>query len=225
MEAIAPLDTWSRLYRCHTVNPLYYSSEVDLSSLEEDSISDSWLELLTAAPGTVIGHRLCAGSIAWRPMAVDRATSELYTVSKGIDANDVGLETRPIWERLHRFGIELIEESNEPQREWYLWRAPTWIYLCYAALGFAAVRNRSPRLLLPGSVLLAAQLTVLLVNPAQDARYMMGGLMLAVLLLPIATLRLPRDGADHGVQSDSDSTSEDDAVAGTVSAPPAAVVP
>jgi hypothetical protein len=224
METIAPLDTWSRSYSCYTVNPLYYSSEVDLSILEENSITDSWIELLIGSPGTVVGHRVCAGSIAWRPMAVDRANSVLYTVSTGIDANDVGLETRPIWERLHRFGIELIEESNEPQREWYLWRAPTWIYLCYAALGFAAVRNRSPRLLLPGSVLLAAQLTVLLVNPAQDARYMMGGLMLAVLLLPIATLRLPRDVVDRSADSDSDTTTEDDALADTVSAPPAADV-
>ena len=64
----------------------------------------------------------------------------------------------------------------------------------YGALLIAAVRNRSAWLLLPGAALLAQQVGVAVLNPAQDARYMMGSLMLAVLLLPLASVR-PRDRA------------------------------
>ena len=197
IESMAPLERWSETYSCYTLNPLYYGAGLDFDGLNEDPtrLRRSWLDLVRAEPSTVIGHRLCAASVAWRPMAVDRRLSVLYTVSSGIDPNAEGLETTPLSPTLHRWGSALISEINEPQREWYLWRAATWIYLCYAVLLFAAVRNRCAWLLLPGAPLLAQQLGVSVVNPAQDARYMMGALLLAVLLLPLATVDWRTGGA------------------------------
>lgn len=196
MERLAPIDQWSRNYSCYTVNPLYYRSGMRFDHLAEDSagLRKAWLEAVVEQPGTIAGHRLCAASVAWRPVAVDRDLTLLYTVSTGIDPNGDGLATTPLWEPPHRLGLWLIGVVNNPDREWYLWRAPTWIYLCYGALLIAAVRNRSAWLLLPGAALLAQQVGVAVLNPAQDARYMMGSLMLAVLLLPLASVR-PRDRA------------------------------
>lgn len=192
LAELAPIEQWSRNYSCYTVNPLYYGANMRFESLAEDpaAFRAVWQELVLEEPATVLGHRVCAASIAWRPMAVDRRISVLYTVSNGIDPNGDGLATTPLWSDLNRLGRWLIGVVNNPSREWYLWRAPTWIYACYVALAVAAVRNRSALLLLPGAALLAQQLGVAVLNPAQDARYMMGSLMLAVLLLPLATVKL-----------------------------------
>jgi hypothetical protein len=190
LEELAPLDQWSRNYSCYTVNPLYYGGNLNFSSLAADpgGFRSVWLAMLQQDPGTLIGHRICAASVAWRPQAVDRRIAVTYTVSSGIDPNDAGLVTTPLSDTLHRWGVDLIDQVNKPEREWFLWRAPTWIYACYVGLVVAALRTKRRMLLLPGVVLLAQQLAVSVINPAQDARYMMGALILAVLLLPVATI-------------------------------------
>lgn len=191
LEQFAPLATWSSFYSCYTVDTLYYQAGLDYTRMDQlrDDLVAEWREALFEAPGTIIGHRLCAGSIAWRPMAVNSGTSVLYTVSAGIDPNQWNLETTPVVETFHGWGLDALREVGKRDREWYLWRAPTWIYGAYVALAIAAIRSRSKAVIVIGAPLLAQQLSVTTLNPAQDARYMMGALMLAVMLLPVARVR------------------------------------
>ncbi len=203
LEQLAPLATWSSFYNCYTVDTLYYQAGLDYSRMDQlrDDLVAEWREALTEAPGTIIGHRLCAGSIAWRPMAVDSGISVLYTVSAGIDPNQWNLETTPAVDTFHEWGLDALREVGRRSREWYLWRAPTWIYASYVALTLAAIRSRRRIGLLCGAPLLAQQLSVIALNPAQDARYMMGAFMLSVMLLPIGWTQLGR-GSRSGGQTD-----------------------
>jgi hypothetical protein len=121
-------------------------------------------------------------ALAWRPDPV----GELYSVSRGIDDNNLGLRTVPVSDGLHEAAIEALDLTDEPGVQWLLWRAPPWIYLAYAVFGVKAWRRRRWLDLLPVLPLLVLQVTVAPLNTAPDARFMFFGLMLAVLLLPLA---------------------------------------
>ena len=128
----------------------------------------------------VARNRLCVGAVAYRP----DNEGALYTVSRGIDQNPDGLRTVPISDRLHERAVSLLDRLDENDVQSWAWRAPGWIYLAYVVFAVVAVKRRRWILLLPVLPLAMLQLSVLPVNPAQDARYMFPGLILAVLLLP-----------------------------------------
>ena len=129
-------------------------------------------------------NRLCVGGIAWRP--TDRGV--LYTVSRGIDENRLGLETRALLPALTEPARDLLDAFDRPSIQWIAWRAPTWIYLAYVVVGLTAWRRRMPSLALPLLPLACLQLSVVALNPAQDARYMLPAELLAILVLPLGTV-------------------------------------
>lgn len=185
LEAVAPVATWreeSARFGCTSANwqflPAFRWESVEGRA---DDYIRLWLEVVTEQPGRVLANRLCAGSIAWRPDTV----GTVYTVSRGIDPNPFGLETTPLDARLDDLAVDVLDAADRPSVQWFLWRGPTWIYAAYGALGLAAFRRRQPALVLAGLPLVALQLSVLPVSPAQDARYMFAGTMLGLLLLPI----------------------------------------
>ncbi len=194
LESLAPFETWRSGYVCYSLDRLYYRSGLDYSRMSSvrDDIVVEWRETILEASRTIVGHRLCAGSVAWRPMAVDRIVSVQYKVSAGIDENDLGLRTVPVSDTLHDKGVKLINWATDHRREWYLWRAPAWIYGVYACLVAIAARYRRPILLTIGVPLVAQQASVIAINPSQDARYMMGPLMLSWLLVSLVSLLVGR---------------------------------
>lgn len=186
MEAVAPFATWRDAFgrfSCTSANweflPAFEWGKVEGRTEEYSRL---WLEVLMERPGRVVGNRLCAGSIAWRPDSV----GAVYTVSRGIDPNRFGLETRPLLADLDDLAFDVMDLMDSPRVQWLLWRGATWTYVAYLAVAVAARRRRRPVVLLGALPLLALQLSVLPVSPAQDARYMFAGEVLALLLLPIA---------------------------------------
>lgn len=193
---VAPFQQWRThppRFGCSSLNWIFSPDfHWDQAEGREGSYLGLWLELLVKHPQRVIGNRLCIGAVAWRTDTV----GPLYTVSRGVHANDLGLETVPVSNDANRLALSLLDTSERVQ--WLAWRAPIWTYLAYLAIGAAAWRRQEVILLLAVAPLVAQQLSVLPLNPAQDARYMMFSLIYAPLLLPLAFSRLRRHDGSSG---------------------------
>lgn len=196
LERVAPVPAWGAAWQrfgCHSAN-WQYEPVFDwrgVAGVERDVFA-LWVELLVENPRAVIGNRSCVGAVAWRP----DGTGTLYTVSRGIDPNGFGLATTPLVDSWNRAAVDVLDALDDTSVQWLAWRAPGWLYLAYAAVGVAAWRRRRPWLLLPFAVPVALQLSVAALNPAQDARYLMAGLLSAWLLLPLAAARPDAPTAD-----------------------------
>lgn len=191
MDRIAPFAVWraqSARFGCASANwewlPEFAWTRVEGRA---DDYLRLWRETLTEQPRRVLANRLCVGAIAWRP----DSQGVLYTVSRGIDANGFGLETKPIVGGLDRAAADVLDATDRPAVQWLLWRGPPWIYASWIAVVLAAVRRRRAVVLLAALPSAALQLSVLPVNPAQDARYMFAGILLGALLLPVGLGRKP----------------------------------
>jgi len=204
MDRMAPFEVWRQTYAssgCSSANwewdPRFRWDKLDGHSSEVISL---WTRVIANHPLLVARNRLCIGAIAFRP---DTNAGVLYTVSRGVDANPLGLHTAPIIGALDDPGRNVLDVLDEPGIQGIAWRAPGWIYAAYVAVLVVALRRRRWELLLPALPLLMLQLSVFPVNPAQDARYMFPGLVLAVLLLTLVSVRsLPPGSAAADVSSD-----------------------
>jgi hypothetical protein len=204
LERAAPIEEWTTSFRdfgCSSVNWQWLPEFDGWTGLEghEGDLVRLWFEVAAENPRAVLANRLCAGAIAFRPDNV----GAVYTVSRAIDPNRFGLSTDPLLDPLNTAGREVLDVLDEPWIQWLAWRAPLWIYAAYVLVGATAWRRKQLPLLLPLLLLVGLQLAVAVLNAAQDARYMMPGLLLAVLVLPLATARVHRDEVD---EADGDGT-------------------
>jgi hypothetical protein len=190
LERVAPVQVWGDAWRrfgCYSAN-WQYSLEFDwrrIDGRQRDYVR-LWLELLRENPRAVVGNRGCAGAVAWRP----DNHGVLYTVSRGIDGNDLGLRTVPVVSGWNDMAVDVLDALDDPDVQWIAWRAPGWLYLTYVVVGAAAWRRRQPSLVLPLALPVSLQLSVAVLNPAQDARYLVAGLLAAWLVLPLASAPL-----------------------------------
>jgi hypothetical protein len=188
MATVAPPSVWYEAYRrfgCSSANwefdPRLHWSAVDGHAGQFVAL---WLRLVRADPHVVVSNRLCVGAVAFRPAGV----GVLYTVSRGVDPNPFGLRTVPIVGTLHDEAETVLDAIDHPGAQLLLWRAPLWIYAAIGACLITARRLRRWTPLLIVAPLVAMQLAVFAANPAQDARYMFGALVLAVVVLPVLTV-------------------------------------
>jgi len=196
LETMGPFDAWGSAYSSYGCiqatwewDPRFHWEAVNGHASRVVSL---WLKVVREHPAMVARNRLCVGSVVYRP----DNEGALYTVSRGIDQNPDGLRTVPISDTLHDRAVSLLDRLDENDVQSWVWRAPGWIYLAYVVFAVVAVRRRRWILLLPVLPLAMLQLSVFPVNPAQDARYMFPGLILAVLLLPGIALAWRRRGFD-----------------------------
>ncbi len=186
MSSMLPLESWRIGADCYTLDFLIYGEPLDTEVLGErrDEIADLWWEVLREQPGAVLEQHVCAASIAWRPMSVHDSISVMYTVSAGIDPNDLGLSSDPIVDEANEWAIDVLRLWDDRSWHWITFRAATWIYPTYAVAAALALRRRSLVWLAPVAPMLAQQASLFVVNPAQDARYMIASLFTAYLLIP-----------------------------------------
>jgi hypothetical protein len=188
LERAMPIGQWQRSYYCYAIINWYLNPSMRLTAFREDKNEylALWRKVLREAPGTVISNRFCVASLAWR---VDQSHSGyIYTLTYGIPDNPYGFKTVPVIDRLRPRMLRMLAWTDKPHHLWFTWRAPAWIYLLDLLLIGQALRFRRWVWLLPGTVPLAQQLNVLLLNPSQDARYMFGAYIVAVASLPLALL-------------------------------------
>lgn len=208
LALVAPFEHWTAVFPrfgCTSLNWIY-----DPGFLRERFEDNSgrfiglWLETLAEEPGGVVRNRLCASSLAWRP----DSAGTLYTVSRGVDANDLGLETVPVVQGANSVALDVLDFTEKPSVQWLLWRAPLWIYLAYLVVGLIGRRRAGNALLFAVVPLVAQQVAVMVLNPAQDARYMMFALVFSPMLLPLAAVERRRVVESASFRAPDDATSE-----------------
>jgi hypothetical protein len=207
LAEVAPLEFWSRSANC-------YSSDTTVNGQREFSLPAArahraelvavWVRLLKRAPDELVQARLCRGSIAWNPFPgpahgwtvkppVTGARSYFGFPRDAIEASPYAgaIRSAPPVPLLHRAGVWARHLSDTRSFEWFAWRGATWCYVAYFAALLWGRRRREPGALALVAVVAATQLTVLINNPNQLVRYMMGPLVLGVLLLPLAFVTEP----------------------------------
>ncbi|MFC6017640.1 hypothetical protein ACFP2T_15670 [Plantactinospora solaniradicis] len=195
LAKVAPLAHWRRSATCYTVDPTVYHPDFDrrAAAAHRDELLSAWWRLVRRSPGTVLAARACRGSIAWRPTPAGglRGNPTAWALPIYLDRDprfrDPGVRAvayaRPLSDRASRVADRLTQLITEP--EWLLWRGATWAYLAYLTVGLLAWRRRDRALLALATLSLGNQLSVLVVNNAQAARYMAAPFVLGVLLLPL----------------------------------------
>lgn len=190
LERLAAPAHWYGGYVCESSHPLQ-TAEFDAVALEElgPAVVRVWSRLVRREPRVLLSHRACVSRIAWAP--THEAGSWFFTATRGIELNDLGLESSPLSWGLHRGLNKVVSWTEGPGRLNVFWRAPMWVWLAFALLGVVAWRRRSASVLVLGAPIVGQQLSVVLYNTAQDARYMAAAGLVAVLL---SALWVPRAG-------------------------------
>jgi len=198
MAQVAPLSWWRDRSTCYASDPLTGEDFVLNAHPVAGRLERLWVSLLERAPSRVIAARWCRGAIAWSVWPVQSHTilpplvtpTNLYHERAALSSASVEAlvpaAPAPWW---HSAVTAIFKGTTARSAQFILWRGATWCYLAYIAIAFAAVRLRRPVLGAAAAFLLANQLVVLVDNPNQLARYMLGCLFLGALLLPLAAIR------------------------------------
>lgn len=201
MASVAPLAAWRRSDNCYNSDSLFASEDFSARAADQHHVEllKLWQKVLVRTPVTVVRGRLCRGSVAWNVLPPPKDRAILGEVEDVVPADlygrisflptDIGqnLQPQPLDSTLGRLAKTLRDETRKPVYQPVLWRGATWCYLGYLVLLIAARRLRRWDLLAVGAPLLANQLTVLALNPAQLYRYMVGPILLGILLVPLVS--------------------------------------
>ena len=204
LAQVAPLPAWRAAHNCYTSDPLFAMPgfRLDRAAALHAELFGLWRRVLGRTPGTVLAARACRGSIAWNVLPPSRRQAHFAGTTAPTPPDLYGnatvlppditahLQQRPLVRPLGRLTRSLAKVSGPVALQAVEWRGATWCYLAYLALAVAAWRLRRWAILGAGAAALANQLVVLVVNPAQLYRYMVGPLLVGIVLLPL--LALPR---------------------------------
>lgn len=205
LARVAPLTHWRDSADCHIVDPTVYGADFDRRVAEQhrDELLAAWWRLARRSPGTVLAARICRGAIAWRPDSTGglRTNPTAWALPIYLDRDPrfhdpevrAVAYTRPLNDRVRTAADQLSRLVSGP--EWLLWRGATWAWLAYLAVGLAAWRRRDRTVLALAALSAGNQLSVLVVNNAQAARYMAAPYALGVLLSPLLAARDPAQPA------------------------------
>ncbi|HEX6871146.1 MAG TPA: DUF6020 family protein, partial [Micromonosporaceae bacterium] len=205
MSTVAPLDYWSTSANCYNADATvtYAAKEFNFAAARahQAQLFDLWLRLVKRMPEEIIQARLCRGSIGWNPFPgpaqgpgrtvkipiagvrtafnfpADRLRSSPYAGA---------IRSAPLNATAHKLAVFARHASDPRSFQWFAWRGATWAYLAYLAVIVLAVRRRDRGLLALAALVAASQLNVVLNNPGQLVRYMVGPLILGIVLLPMA---------------------------------------
>lgn len=205
MAEVAPLEFWRTSGNCLSVDTTVYEPAFDrrAAAAHEGELLTVWRHALTHSPGTILGARLCRGSVAWRPTSTGGLSRNPSWWSTPIYvARDTefqqspfadAVNQRPLSHQARSLADRLNARTAGP--EWLLWRGATWAYVSYLVLGFAAWRRRERGLLALGTLTVGIQISTLVLNATQAARYMAAPLVIGILLLPLLAARRPAQAA------------------------------
>lgn len=206
MAKVAPLSHWRDSANCRTVDTTVYHPRFDRAAAahHRNELLAVWWHVARRRPGIFAEARICRGSIAWRPtstgglsrnptpwgMRVHVARNPTFQQSPFRNA----VRSAPLSHRAHTLARKLNAATQQP--EWLLWRGATWAYVTYLVIGLVAWRRREPALLMLAALTVGLQISVLVFNAVQAARYMAAPFVLGVLSLPLlAAARRPGDAA------------------------------
>jgi len=183
LSALQPFSTWQHRYACHLVNPLLFEGlDVERFETMNPQFLALWLRHAKEHPEVILRHLGCVSSIVW---AVRRSGGYLYLGDRAIIPNQLGLRNAPKLGSTRELMNRYLDWSGERARVWWMWGTAFYLYLALAIGVSTALRTRagwSALFVLP-AVLCA--LSLLVVNVAQDFRYMFPMYVIGLLSLAL----------------------------------------
>ncbi len=216
MARVAPVVAWKATATCYDSDPTNRIPGFTARSTKlSGQLMSLWFRVLRRSPGTILGARICRGSIAWSVFS-GPGQAALWTDPYVIPSDLWGLAsrpavrdnpyrhimvTRPLSTSLNSAALFLRKLSSTAQLQWILWRAAFWCYVSYLAVFVFARRRRNWAILALAAIVAGQQLAVIADNPAQLFRYMVSPIFVGIMLVPLlfAGKRTPPSGAaSHG---------------------------
>jgi hypothetical protein len=202
MASVAPLSFWSSSANCYIADStVSYTGPFNIAEAarRHSELFDLWLRLVKRMPDEITQTRLCRGSIAWNPFPGPARGRTIKIPIAGVSTYfdfpperlaqspyAGAIRSAPLSPTAHEAAVWLRRLSDTRSFEWFAWRGATWSYVAYLAVLLFARRRREWAALALVTVTVANQITVLVNNPNQLVRYMMGPMVLGILLLPLA---------------------------------------
>ena len=185
VAAVAPIEIWESRYDCGDSAPLMFHPEFDNSVIQDDSSSYRALVLRTVAgsPGTVAGHRWCAGEYLVSPY--NRTDTFVHRPPFDIWPNDLGLERAPLSDRAYAVTLWGYKVVESPWLEWLTWRPA--VYILFGLITYvAAWRRRELRPLGWIGLLFVIHLgNVFITSPSHEFRYAFGLYLISLASIPL----------------------------------------
>jgi len=185
VAAVAPLAIWESQYDCGDSSPLVFHPEFDNSAIRGGSSSYQRLivHAVVGAPGTVAGHRWCAGEYLLSPY--NRTGTFVHRPPSEIWPNDLGLERAPVSDRAYAVTLWAYKVVEHKRIEWLTWRPA--IVVLLGLITYAAVwRRRELRPLRWVGLLFVVHLgNVFITSPSHEFRYAFGLYLISLASIPL----------------------------------------
>jgi hypothetical protein len=192
LASIQPIDVWTRLYSCYSLNLLIYNRNFRHELIEPNSatVLTIWRTHVARNPDVIWQHQKCVTSMLWQISEPRDRAGRLYTTEFGIVENDFGLKTQALAPSLHRVISSAVRFSHDPSVIWFVWRPALHLYFLLTCVGFAAIRMRNRKMLLIAAPAVLNSLVWLALITTQDFRFQYPVYVMA-LIVP-ALLAVPR---------------------------------
>jgi hypothetical protein len=185
VTAVAPLAIWDTQYSCGDSAPLVFHPEFNNSVIQGDPSSYRTLIIhaLVGAPGTVAGHRWCAGEYLLSPY--NRTGTFVHRPPFDIWANDLGLKRAPLSDRAYEITLWAYQVVEHPRLEWLTWRPA--VYILLGLITYAAVwwRRRLRPLEWIGLLFVIHLANVFATSPSHEFRYAFGLYLISLASIPL----------------------------------------
>ncbi|MGI9667502.1 MAG: DUF6020 family protein [Acidimicrobiia bacterium] len=182
---VAPIAVWTDRYVCGDSSPLLFDPEYSNRTIQESPWDYRGLVVRTVvgAPGTVAGHRWCAGEYLISP--INRTDTFVHRPPYNIWPNTLGLARDSISDRAFAVTSWMYVQAERSSIEWLTWR-PALVMLIGLAT-FAGVWSR--RRLWPlgwiGGLFVIHLANVFFTSPSHEFRYAFGLYLIALASLPL----------------------------------------
>ena len=188
LAGIAPLDLWTSRYSCYDSSPLVFDPDFKTAVIRDDPgpFRSLAVRTLLRDPDTVLGHRWCAASYLFGPAQPDGAF--FHRPPFDIASNDRGWVRDPIVWRAYRATLAIYQWAEPDSRLWLTWRPALVVWAAALTYLGVALRKSLRLLLVPGALILAQLLNVVVTTPAQEFRFAFGIYVMGWLSLPLLWL-------------------------------------
>jgi hypothetical protein len=171
VAAVAPIELWESQYQCGDSSALIFDPDYRNSVIQSDPSSYRSLILRSAvrAPGTVAGHRWCAGEYLLSPY--DRTQTYVHIPPFDIWTNDLGLVRAPLSDRAYAATLWAYELVGHPWLKWLMWRPA--VAVLFGLITYAAIwwRRKLRPLAWIGLLFGVHLLNVFGTSPTHEFRY------------------------------------------------------
>jgi hypothetical protein len=196
LASIQPIEAWSTLYNCYSLNVLIYNQFVNHEFIESHGpqLLDIWKRSIITHPEVLLAHQKCVTSMLWQVAEPSRADGRLYTTELGIVENDFKLQKASLSPAIHDAIYYFVNLSHRPNIIWFVWRPALYLYALMACIFLAAIRLKKFNLLQVGIPALMNSLVWLVVITTQDFRFQYPVYVMALIapLLLFIPRREPR---------------------------------